>query len=79
MPNAFGEPATPNDINAKFNPAFTGGAATWKAKIRAGITQWSNFGAITYNEVGDDGSAVDPFQTGSNSARFMDVRTPGIS
>ena len=76
MPNAFGEPASPNNINAKFNAAFSGGAATWRAKLSAGISQWSNLGGLSYSEVSDIGTTVDPSQIGSGIA---DVRISGHS
>ncbi|GEM_PF-6476293 len=79
MPGAAGEPATPSNLTSQFNTAFTslGGEATWKAKIRTALTGWSNFGALTYVEVTDDGASL-PGNNGRNSAPTRgDVRISG--
>lgn len=79
MPDSAGESATPNDLTSRFNTAFSalGGEATWKAKIRAAVTGWTTFGALTYTEVTDDGSAL-PNSAGDNSGTIRgDVRISG--
>lgn len=75
LTNGIGEPAAPSSLTSAFNAAF--GANDWKAKIRAGITQWNKFAAITYTEVTDDG-ASSPTNVGRNAAPIRgDVRIAG--
>jgi hypothetical protein len=56
MYGGAGEPATPSNLFATFNPLF-GSAAAWQAPIAAAFAKWSQVSGVTFiHEPNDDGN-----------------------
>ncbi len=70
----FGEPDTPNNLNASFDAGF-GSTATWKALFQSVFDDWSDRAGVSYVfDFQDDGAAF-PTSPGSNTRG--DIRITG--
>jgi len=74
LPTGNGEPATPNDLFAKFNLAY-GSPAVWQPLVRNAVELWGvNSGVTLTFEPNDDGAG--PFTSGRLGVRG-DIRIGG--